>query len=285
MYKFVIFYLISIFGFSQKSIDVKFNNRGIILYEGVRGLDTLNVLKANIKTKYGKFTLQLIDNNKNDEFNDNDYVEGLHVSKFDALHISKYKSEYIQTTFYSPPLAKENKFIFNGIVFELYSLKKDNQIINAKIKILKGYNNYKKLIDDGTLIYSDKLNKVCVYDLENDKKVKLKQKILKKKTYFMPIYANVGIKTPNSYNIEEAEKSNLKNIEIIYIIIFSPKEKIDFFKKLMTLKNKVYYLKVDDYRKFCEFGFNEIHRGSLFDKNGKLIDNNIYPFDLYKYDN
>lgn len=285
MYRFLLFCLISIIGYSQKNIDVVFNSKGIIYYEGRYGLDSLNVVKTNVKTNYGKFTLQIIDQNKNNSFVDNKYRVGEIENNYDALHISKYKSKFIQTTYYSSPLEKSNKFIFNGKVFELYGIEEKDQFIHAKIRKVKNKSNYKDLIEYFTPTFSDKLNKTCVYDLSNNKKVKLNKKLLKKKTFFMPIYANTLINSPNFYNIGQAEKASLKNINIIYIIVFSSKDKIVNFKKLMTLKNKVYYLKIDDYEKFCKLGFGEIHMGILFDKKGEVIDDKIFPFNLHKYDN
>jgi len=286
MLKYFLFVLIPISFYAQNSKNIQFNKFGIIYKEGANGLDSLNVLKADVTTKYGKFTIQIIDNNKNGKFNDYKKEDSTINRIYDGFHISKYNSEFIPTIFDPISVLKERtKFVINGIVFELFNLIRDDKgLYKAKIKNSKKNINYKLLFDNKSLIFADKLNSICVFD-SNNNKVNLKKILKKKKLYIFPINTNLDVRFPNLYNITKAEETSLVTIDLIYVIVQSEHSTISNFIKLRKLNHKVFYIKKDDYKNLFLLGYNEIHRGILFNKKGGVIDDRIFSFDIHKYDN
>lgn len=284
MLKYFLLVLIPVSIYSQKNII--FNKSGVIYKEEANGLDTLNVLKANIDSKYGKFTIQIIDNNKNGKFTDYKKERSAINRIYDGFHISKYNSEFIPTIFDPISVLKEKpKFVINGIVFELFDFIKDDKgLYKAKIKNIKKNTNYKLLFDNKSLIFVDKLNPICVFD-GNNKKINLQKILNEKYIYIFPINTSLDVKFPNLYNIAKAEETSLVNIDLIYVIVQSENSTISNFIKLRKLNHKVFYIKKGDYKNLFLLGYNEIHRGILFDKKGDVIDDRIFSFDIHKYDN
>jgi len=280
-------FLVYSFLYSQKTIDVVFNNIDVVYKEGFKGLDTINALKANIKTKYGNFSIQLIDNNKNGKFNDLGIDSDEMNLKHDSFQILKYNSEY-KSFIFDPTLRLKNnlKFVFNGVLFRLFNLEKTkNNIYIAKLAIIKKHIDFKVLYKNYTLSFVDRLNSICITDLKSKNKINIKDILSNKKLYILPINASLELESPNFNNIKYAETIILSNIDLIYLVVQSKKKIAENFINFKKLKHKVFYISTEEYKKLFLLGFNEIHRGLLFNKKGKLINDGIFPFDISKYDN
>ena len=280
--------------FSQIEINVSFNKTSIIYNEGSQKLDTLNVLYANIKTKYGKFTLQLIDCNKNNIYNDygnkNEYIPytKLISQRPDGLFISEYKNPVTHKLFDGSikTLLNSNIIVFNGHFFRLYGLKKNirNEYV-GKLRIIKKEVNYFDAYKNNYLTFIDRLPNICVFRLNDNKKIRLNEYLNNEYLYIKFIGANVNFTSPSSVNINYMESYDLfEKIKIIYLIVDSNNDMILNFNTVKKLKHDSFYINKNDYKKMLTLGCNMYPLGILFNKKGELIENYIEPYNLKKYE-
>jgi hypothetical protein len=282
-------FFITFFGYSQKKIQ--FQRKSNIVLETENGLDTLNIIAADIKTKFGDFSIQLIDGNTNNKYLDfgkkREVLPDLFFSNSsDCFYISKYNANYIGTVFKENlrNLFPLNNFIINEQLFKLYKFRINNGLITAKIKPLKlNKKNLKIVYINHTLNFIDKLNKICLKSINNNKKAELK--IKKPYLYVKIIDADLFINGSSYVNINFQEHyKDYNNIDVVYIIVNSTKEQIQIFNQIMKLKYPIYYIDKDNLKDRVLLGGLNYPRGLLFNKKGMLIRENVEPFDIDFYD-
>lgn len=185
--KLVILYIFfSLQAFSQEKIDIIFNIQGtntsktwfsdkdklfvtITLKKGNKNYfkkEIIKTLRADVKSKYGNFSILLLDYNKNGRFNDF-RTEGSKIGS-DGLFILKY-NELLNNLNKNDRrfIYKNQPLVINGVGFELTNLvrKKNNQY---KASLVKTKINAKIVRNNKNGIFIDKLHNVQLVSEKKD---------------------------------------------------------------------------------------------------------------------
>jgi hypothetical protein len=300
MYKNVLLLLIVVpsFFYAQKDIEIEFNIIDkVALNDGFATKDKLSVIKANVETKYGRFSLLLIDYNKNNLFNDFGNKYGIVSSllsiskKPDGIRIGMYglEKEKPLSDGGVNTLLKATEFLFNGYLFTLKNLKKTSKYkYTARINIVNDKEiDYKKGYNDYYLNYSDRISNICLKNLNNDKEFNMVKLLTKKKLFVQYIYAELNLYNITNSIVNYIESYTPKNMNIIYVFVDSSKEEIESYVNIRKLKFKTYYIDVKDYKSIMSTGFTFFPEGVLYNKQGKIVS---FEYDmtlkkLQSYDN
>lgn len=283
----ILIFLISCQAFSQEGIEIIFNIKGInnsktwgkpkdsdFVSKTITKTDkdyynkeTIHTLKANVKSKYGNFSVVLLDYNKNNTFNDFRTISGTIGS--DGINIIKHNGTLDNVNKNNRRFIYKNMpLIINGTSFKLMDLKKTSNNL-YKATLLKTKVNFDRVVKNKNGVFIDKLHDLTLFALNKDS-IQLRGQLKKGKYLFLNF-----TKSFNSLTIETVKKlkkySSVLNIVNIEVADIKSSSNVDTYKQ-----NVIYNVEKEDFDTIFKLGYNDNYpNGILFNDKGEVVLHNI----------
>jgi len=263
--------------YAQESTTIIFNIKGEV-YAPFKNekinTNRIRTLRADVKTTYGKFSVLLIDYNKNNTFTD--YRGCCRTIGSDGVLFMTYKENKMNILFYKRRyLLKEYPFAFNGKTYLLKNFRK-NKEGNYIADLVKSTIKAEVVFKTRNEVIIDSLPNIVLHNYYNNKEVYLRNKQGKDRKLLLQVFSLQAFVNYLMFDFKKEKllKKYYYNLDVVNVVIVKNKSVHSYLlNKYNKNKKEFLTLKASEKDKILQLGNNI--RGEittiLFNEKGKAI--------------
>ncbi len=273
-----LFFLFTCMVYAQESTTVLFNTKGEMfapLQNKNANTNKVATLRADVTLKHSKFSVLLIDYNKNNSFID--YRGCCKNIGSDGILFLAYQEKKINIPFYRRRfLLKNYPFAFNGKTYLLKNFRQ-NKDGNYIADLTKKTVTAETIFKTKNKVIIDSLPDIVLHNYYNNKEVRLRNKQNKNRKLLMQVFSLSDFVNYLALDLKKDKllKKYFNHLDLVNIVIIKNKSVHSYLlNKYNRNKKEFLTLKVSEKDKILQLG-NNMANGEestfLFDEKAKVI--------------
>lgn len=261
--------------FSQKTKKIVFKaTNELTIIKTNKKKEVIKTLRADVTTAYGKFSVLLIDYNKNNTFTDF-RKKGSKIGS-DGITLIDYKEDKTTLDDYNRRyITKNYPILINGVTFRIKNLIKKEQFI-YEAELVKEAVASKEILKNKNGVLIDSLPNLALKQYNSEIKIKLGEQLEEGKFLYLNLSDDNPYFTGFIIGNERLKKLRKRfNINIMSIGIVREGRKVREIKVEGYRTDFSELFIVRDDNKILKLGSNNTYEGILFNDKGKVIKSNM----------